>query len=77
MSHDLRARILTFVVGSELFTLAVCSVGALLAGLFLLFQTSMILRGDMDDPVGDALVFLVQLRNLFMFLLRILMSRGD
>jgi hypothetical protein len=28
----------------------------------------------MDDPVGDALVFVVQLRNLFMFLLRILMS---
>jgi hypothetical protein len=29
----------------------------------------------MDDPLDDALVFLVQLRNLFMFLLRIFMSR--
>jgi FtsH-binding integral membrane protein len=28
----------------------------------------------MDDAVGDALALLVQLRNLFMFLLRILMS---
>lgn len=68
------AAILAAFVGSEIFTLAVCSVGALLAAGFLLWQTSSVLHGDMDDPVGDALVFLVQLRNLFMFLLRILMS---
>jgi len=68
--------ILAFVIGSEMFTLAVCSVGALVASLFLLWQTWWVLKGDMDDPVGDALVFLVQLRNLFMFLLRILMSRN-
>jgi modulator of FtsH protease len=67
--------ILTFVVGSEIFTLAICSVGALVAALFLVWQTWWVLKGDMDDPVGDALVFLVQLRNLFMFLLRIFMSR--
>jgi hypothetical protein len=29
----------------------------------------------MDDPVDDALGLLVQLRNLFMFILRIFMSR--
>ncbi len=69
------ACILAFVIGSNIFTLAVCSAGALLAGLFLLFQTSMILKGDMDDPVGDALIFLVQLRNLFMFLLHMLSNR--
>jgi modulator of FtsH protease len=67
--------ILTFVLGSEIFTLAICSVGALVAALFLVWQTWWVLKGDMDDPVGDALVFLVQLRNLFMFLLRIFMSR--
>ncbi|MGZ3422655.1 MAG: Bax inhibitor-1/YccA family protein [Polyangiales bacterium] len=69
------ACICAFFLQSEIFTLAVCSVGALVAGLFLLWQTSYVLRGDMDDPVEDALVFLVQLRNLFMFLLRIFMSR--
>jgi hypothetical protein len=41
----------------------------------LLYVTSYIFRNsDMDDPVGDALALLVQLRNLFMFLLRIFMS---
>lgn len=69
------ACICAFFLQSEIFTLAVCSVGALVAGLFLLWQTSYVLKGDMDDPVEDALVFLVQLRNLFMFLLRIFMSR--
>ncbi|MBS2013656.1 MAG: Bax inhibitor-1 family protein [Deltaproteobacteria bacterium] len=68
--------ILAFVLGSEPFSLAVASVGALLAIGFLLYQTSYIFRNsDMDDPVDDALGLIVQLRNLFMFLLRIFMSR--
>jgi len=67
--------LLAFVFDSEIFTLAICSIGALVAGLFLMWQTWWVLKGDMDDPVEDALVFLVQLRNLFMFLLRIFMSR--
>lgn len=67
--------ILAIFAQSEVFTLAICSLGALVAGLFLMWQTWWVLKGDMDDPVEDALVFLVQLRNLFMFLLRILMSR--
>lgn len=67
--------ILTFFFDAEIFILAVCTVGALVAGLFLMWQTWWVLKGDMDDPVEDALVFLVQLRNLFMFLLRIFMSR--
>ena len=66
---------LAAVIGSEIFTLAVASAGALLAAGFLLYNTSLILKGDMDDPVGDALGLLVQLRNLFMFILRIMMSR--
>ena len=49
--------------------------GAVLSIGFLLYQTSYIFKhSDMDDPVGDALGLLVQLRNLFMFILRILMS---
>ena len=41
----------------------------------LLLQTSRIFRSSqMDDAVGDCLALLVQLRNLFMFILRILMS---
>ena len=68
--------ILAFVLGSEPFSLAVASVGALLSIGFLLYQTSYIFRNsDMDDPVDDALGLIVQLRNLFMFLLRIFMSR--
>lgn len=68
--------ILAFVLGSEPFSLAIASVGALLSIGFLLYQTSYIFRNsDMDDPVDDALGLIVQLRNLFMFLLRIFMSR--
>lgn len=63
---------------SEVFSLAVASLGALLSAGFILYQTSYIFKhSDMDDPVDDALVFLVQLRNLFMFLLRIFMSSRD
>lgn len=70
------ACILAFFVGSEVLSLAVASAGAVLSAGFLLYQTSHILRNSsMDDAVGDALVLIVQLRNLFMFLLRIFMSR--
>lgn len=72
----LAAAILSFALGSEPFSLAVASVGALLSMGFLLYQTSHIFRNSrMDDAVGDALGLIVQLRNLFVFLLRIFMSR--
>lgn len=62
-------------IDSEVFTLAICSVGAIVAMGMLLLQTSRIFRSSrMDDAVGDCLALLVQLRNLFMFILRILMS---
>jgi modulator of FtsH protease len=68
----------TFVaifINSEVFTLALMSVGAIVASGLLLMQTSRIFRNSaMDDAVGDCLVLLVQLRNLFVFILRILMS---
>jgi modulator of FtsH protease len=69
------ACLLTFVFKTEVFSLAVASAGALLSIGMLLYVTSYIFRNsEMDDAVGDALALLVQLRNLFMFLLRILMS---
>lgn len=72
----LAASILALALGSDVFSLAVASVGALLAAGFLLYQTFWILKKSaMDDAVGDALVFLVQLRNLFMWILSILMRR--
>jgi modulator of FtsH protease len=68
--------VVAMFIDSEPFTLAIASVGALLSIGFLLYQTSRIFRSsDMDDPVDDALGLIVQLRNLFMFLLRIFMSR--
>jgi modulator of FtsH protease len=68
--------LVAFAIDSEPLTLAVATVGALLSIGFLLYQTSYIFKhSDMDDPVDDALGLIVQLRNLFMFLLRIFMSR--
>ena len=69
------ACMLTWVFDSEIFALAVACVGALFCIGMLLYVTSYIFRNsEMDDPVGDALSLLVQLRNLFMFILRIFMS---
>ena len=69
------ACILAAFVHSEAFSLAVTSAGAVLTAGFLLYNTGRILRTSaMDDPVGDALGLIVQLRNLFMFILRIMMS---
>jgi FtsH-binding integral membrane protein len=69
------ACLLTFVFKTEVFSLAVASTGALFSIGMLLYVTSYIFRNSqMDDAVGDALALLVQLRNLFMFILRILMS---
>jgi modulator of FtsH protease len=70
--------LLTFVFQSEVFSLAVAGVGALITMAMLLYVTSYIFRNsEMDDPVGDALALLVELRNLFMFLLRLFMSSRD
>jgi FtsH-binding integral membrane protein len=72
----LAASILALALGSDVFSLAVASAGALLAAGFLLYQTFWIFKKSaMDDAVGDALVFLVQIRNLFMWILSILMRR--
>lgn len=67
--------VMTFFLDSEAFSLAIATAGALLSTLTLLYVTWYIFRkSEMDDAVGDALALLVQLRNLFMFLLRMFMS---
>jgi len=67
--------ILAVFLHCEVFTLAVSSVGAIVSAGFLLVLTSRIFRNSaMDDAVGDCLALLVQLDNLFVFILRILMS---
>ena len=60
--------------GDRAHTVNISTMGAIVAAGLLLVQTSRIFRGAMDDAVGDCLALLVQLRNLFMFILRILMS---
>ncbi len=69
------ASLLSFFVGGSAFSLAIASVGVLLFGGFILFDTSRILRDpDNRDAVGAALGLYLNFLNLFMFLLRILAS---
>ncbi len=69
------ALILNMFVGGTAFSLAIASVGVLLFGAFILFDTSRILRDpDNRDAVGAALTLYLNFLNLFVFLLRILGS---
>ena len=69
------ASILSFFVGGATFSLAIASVGVLLFGGYILFDTSRILRDPQNrDPVGAALGLYLNFLNLFLFLLRILAS---
>jgi modulator of FtsH protease len=61
-------------IDSNVFSLAIATVGAIVAAGLLLVTTSRVFQGPMDDAVGDCLGLLVQLRNLFVFLLRIFMN---
>jgi len=70
------ASILSFFVGGASFSLAIASVGVLLFGGYILFDTSRILRDPTNrDPVGAAISLYLNFMNLFLFLLRILSSR--
>jgi len=73
------AMLLSFFVGGNAFGLAIASVGVLLFGGFILFDTSRILRDPSNrDPVGAAIGLYLNFLNLFLFLLRILgSSRRD
>ena len=68
------ASILSIFVGGQAFSLAIASVGVLLFGGFILFDTSRLLRSENRDPVGAALSLYLNFLNLFVFLLRILSS---
>jgi modulator of FtsH protease len=70
----LGAMFLNFFVGGATFGLAIASVGVLLFGAYVLYDTSRLLHGDNRDPVGAALTLYLNFVNLFVFLLRILMS---
>jgi modulator of FtsH protease len=69
------ASLLSLFVGGSAFSLAIASVGVLLFGGFILFDTSRILRDpDNRDAVGAAIGLYLNFLNLFLFLLRILAS---
>jgi modulator of FtsH protease len=69
------ASLLSFFVGGASLSLAIASVGVLLFGGFILYDTSRILRDPTNrDPVGATIGLYLNFMNLFIFLLRILSS---
>ncbi len=73
----LGAMVLGFFIGGQVFQLAIASIGVLLFGAYVLYDTSRILRsGDRSDPVGAAVSLYLDFLNIFLFVLRILMSGG-
>lgn len=72
----LGAMLLGFFFHSAVLQLAIASVGVLLFGGYILYDTSRMLRGRVgDDAVGAALGLFLDVVNLFLFLLRIFSSR--
>ena len=72
------AMIIGMFVGSSVFQLAIASVGVLLFGAYVLYDTSRLLRsGDRSDPIGAAIGLYLNFLNIFLFILRILMSSRD
>ncbi len=69
------ASVLGFWIHAEAFHLAVASVGVLIFVGFILFDTSrMIHKSDLDDAIGDAWELYMDFVNLFLELLRILIT---
>ena len=69
------AGILNLFLGSSAFSLAIASVGVLLFGAYILFDTSRIRRDPSNaDPIGAAIQLYLNFLNLFLFLLRLLSS---
>jgi modulator of FtsH protease len=69
------ASILNIFVGSSVLGLAIASVGLILFGGYVLYDTSRILRSEERDAVGGAMQLYLDFLNIFLFLLRILGSR--
>ncbi len=72
----LAALILNLFLASSVFALAIASVGVLLFGAYVLYDTSRLLRSDQRDPVGGAISLYVDFLNIFLFLLTILGRRN-
>lgn len=68
------AMLLNFFVGGESLGLAISSVGVILFGAFVLYDTSRLLREEDRDAVGGALSLYLNFLNMFLFLLRIFTS---
>jgi len=68
------ASLLNIFLGSAVFGLAISSVAVLLFGAYVLYDTSRLVRGDMDNPVGAAIGIYMNFLNIFLALLRILSS---
>jgi len=69
------ASLLSLFFGGTAFSLAIASVGILLFGGFILYDTSRMLRDPSNrDAVGAAIGLYLNFLNLFLFLLRILAS---
>jgi modulator of FtsH protease len=74
------ASIIGIFVGSQVFHLAIASVGVLLFGAYVLYDTSRLLHSaEPITPVDAAISLFLDFLNIFLFLLQILSSgrRGD
>jgi modulator of FtsH protease len=69
------ASILNIFLGSSVLGLAIASVGLILFGGYVLYDTSRILRSEERNPVSGAMQLYMDFLNIFLFLLRILGSR--
>lgn len=71
----LGAMLIGMFVGSQVFHLAIASVGVLLFGAYVLYDTSRLLHSDEPiTPVDAAISLYLDFLNLFLFLLQILSS---
>jgi modulator of FtsH protease len=74
------ASLIGMFIGSQIFSLAIASVGVLLFGAYVLYDTSRLLHSDEpQSPIDAAIKLYLDFLNLFLFLLQILSSgrRGD
>ncbi len=69
------AAILNIFLASSVLSLAIASIGLLLFGGYVLYDTSRILRSEDRDAVGGAMTLYLDFLNIFLYLLRILGSR--
>jgi modulator of FtsH protease len=69
------AMLIGMFVGGQVLQLGIASVGVILFGAYVLYDTSRLLRSDdRTDPVSAAAGLFLNFLNIFMFILRILMS---